>query len=105
MHDIIPYTLHYVIVPSYLFLETGENVGESLNLSQWFVGLNVLGGPLLRVFSVLILEKLELRATLPDDLGELLLHLGNVLGAGDLKVVVQPDQVAIKNTFFVIEVP
>ena len=80
-----------------LLLELGEDVGEGLDISQLLGDLDVLGGSLLRVFTVLVLEVLEVLASASDDLGELLLHLGNVLGKGDLEVVVKAAKIKDKS--------
>lgn len=78
-----------------LLLELEEDVGEGLDLAQLLVDLDRLGSAFLRVFAELVLEVLELVTSAPDDLGELLLHLGNVLGKGDLQVVVKAETLRV----------
>merc|ERR1712198_193049 len=57
--------------------DTGKLLGELL-----------VGGSLLRVFTKLVLEVLEVLAPLPDLLGEVILKVGALLGVVDLKVEV-----------------
>ena len=77
---------------TYLLLESSVDGSESLDVGELLGELLVLDGPLVGVLAVLILVELEVLAPALDNLGQLVLHLGHVVGVLHLQVVVDPGQ-------------